>query len=56
MLQLGCPLFSKFSHFSKNIALTLITVQQKIADCNQLHDRYIENYQRESRRFEEQGE
>ena len=30
------------------------TVQRKISDCIQLHDRYIENYQRESRRFEEQ--
>ena len=30
------------------------TVQRKIGDCIQLHDRYIENYQRESSRFEEQ--
>ena len=30
------------------------TVQRKIGDCIQLHDRYIENYQRESNRFEEQ--
>ena len=48
--------FLEFSqNFWRNFVVTLLSVQRKIADCIQLHDRYIENYQRESRRFEEQG-